>query len=90
MTRIGAVTPVGRFELILTHEPTLANSPPLGEYSPFRALLKRELTLASFLGDCSIEYAHLQTGYRLKDSQIFGRWSYNGTGYDLALCCLGP
>ena len=86
MTRIGAVTPVGRFELILTHEAYFGEQPtPLGEYSPFRALLKREPTLASFLGDRSIEYAHLQTGYRLKDSQIFGRWSYNGTGYDLGL-----
>ena len=49
------------------------------------ALLKREPAIASFLGDRSIEYAHLQSGYRLQASQVFGRWSHNGTGYDLDL-----
>ncbi len=85
-TQVGILSPLGRFELIWTHEGYFGEQPsPLAEYSPLANVLRSNPLAATFLDDRTIRYHHKQSRYDLDSGNILARWLLKSEGIDLGL-----
>ena len=85
-SRLGLFVGKHRFELMLVHETFYGLRPaPLSEFSPLRALLLDQPATAAVLRGKQLRYRDDQARFDDPAGQLYGRWSFAGSGIDLAL-----
>lgn len=88
-TRLGLTLGAHRLEAVFVHEAAFNRmSPPRGRYSPVAPLLPPDLgprSLGHEIVGKDLAYAHTPERYSLAAQQAFLRWSWAGSGLDLAL-----
>lgn len=85
-SRVGFFAGQHRFEAMVVHESYFGErAPPLGEFSPFRAVLADDPMAAAFFAGKSLRYRHVQGRWEADAQQYLGRWVYKGPGVDLGL-----
>ncbi len=85
-TRISYFSPVGRFELVATHEGYFGErASALGEFSPFGSVFASDPLIATLLSSRDVRFADAQDRYDPESGSVFLRWLWNGEGLDLGL-----
>ena len=90
-TRVGWFHGGHRVELMVVHESDFGyRSPPRGPYSGLEAMLESGLLgdgggmdLTQALGGAELSYAHAQPRFALDQQEVYLRWLYNGSGFDV-------
>ena len=90
-TRVGWFRGPHRLELMVVHENDFGyRSPPRGPYSGLDAMLGAGLFgdeasagLADTLGGAELDYAHVQERFSLEQQEVYLRWVYHGSGFDV-------
>ena len=85
-TRISYFSPVGRFELVATHEGYFGErASPLGEFSAFGAAFTRDPVVGSLLSTREVRFTDRQDRYDPESGSVYLRWLWTGEGLDLGL-----
>ena len=90
-TRIGWFHGGHRLELMVVHESEFGyRSPPRGPYSGLEAMLNAGLLgeassggLSDSFASAELGYEHLQERFALEQQELYLRWVYNGSGFDV-------
>lgn len=80
-----------RLELLAVPEAYFGERPPpLGVFSPLRAVVLRDPLARSVLGPKTVRYRSLQERFDPTQTGAFARWVYKGPGLDLGLYAASP
>jgi hypothetical protein len=90
-TRVGWFQGGHRLELMVVHESEFGyRSPPRGPYSGLEAMISSGLLgdgggvdLSQMLGSAELNYEHVQPRFALDQQEVYLRWLYNGSGFDV-------
>jgi hypothetical protein len=85
-SRAGLFVGPHRFEALVVHESYFGLRPaPLSDFSPLRKLVLDDPMIAAALADKELRYEQEPARFAGGAGQVYGRYSYNGAGVDLAL-----
>lgn len=84
-TKLGFYFGDHRLEAMVIHESYFGlYPPPMAELSPLRALLLEDPRVEAALQTRELRYKHIPGRWVNQASQVLGRWSYAGHGFDLS------
>lgn len=84
-SRLGVFVGDHRIELMLVHETFYGLRPaPFSDFSPLRAFLLSQSAVAMLLEDKQLRFRDEEDRFDDPAGQLYARWSYAGSGVDLA------
>jgi hypothetical protein len=85
-SRVGWFVGDHRVEIMGIHEGYYGEfAPPLADYSPFKAVVAGDESVATLLADKRLRFKHTPEGLSAGAQMVLGRWVYKGPGLDLGL-----